>query len=155
MAQQLWLLRHAEAVPHGDGPDEARPLTDRGREQARAAGRALAALSLNFHAVFTSPRVRALDTARLACEALGVEPLEHAPLGGGFDADEALALLRAAGAEQRVLLVGHEPDFSRIVYALTGGSVDFKKGGVAGVRVDGTRSELIALLRPRELALIG
>jgi phosphohistidine phosphatase len=155
MAQQLWLLRHAEAVPHGDGPDEARPLTDRGREQARAAGRALAALSLNFQAVFTSPRLRALDTARLACEALGVEPLEHAPLGGGFDADEALALLGAAGTEQRVLLVGHEPDFSRIVHALNGGNVDFKKGGVAGVRVDGTHSELIALLRPRELALIG
>jgi phosphohistidine phosphatase len=155
MAQQLWLLRHGEAVPHDDGPDEARPLTDRGREQARAAGRALAALSLNFHAVFTSPRVRALETARLACEALGVEPLEHAPLGGGFDADEALALLGAPGEQQRVLLIGHEPDFSRIVHALTGGSVDFKKGGVAGLRVDGTRSELIALLRPRELALIG
>jgi phosphohistidine phosphatase len=152
MAQQRWFLRHGEAEPHGSGPDDERPLTERGREQARSAGRALAALDLTFQFVFTSPKVRARDTAALTCEALGVEPVVHAPLREGFDAGEAIALLRAAGEEHRVLVVGHEPDFSQTVHDLTGGRIDMKKGGVAGVRMTGpSGGELVALLRPREL----
>ncbi len=154
MSQQLWLLRHGEAEPHDAKPDDARELTDRGREQSRAAGRALVALDVAFEHAFTSPKVRAADTASLACEALGVEPAVHAPLRCGFDRDEALALLGAAGDDQRVLAVGHEPDFSQVVHDLTGARIDLKKGGVAAVRVEGTRAELVALLRPRELTRI-
>jgi phosphohistidine phosphatase len=90
----------------------------------------------------------------LACEPLGVEPTEHAPLGGGFSVDDALELVAAAGTDQRVLVVGHEPDFSQVVHDLTGARIDLKKGGIAGVRLDGTRGELIVLLRPRELVRI-
>ena len=151
MAAQLWLLRHGEAEPHDNASDEDRRLTDRGREQARVAGQALAALKVEVHLAFTSPKVRALDTAVLACEPLRIEPIEHVPLYAGFDATDALELMAAAGPEQRVLVVGHEPDFSQVVYDLTGGRVDFKKGGVAGIRLDGSRGELIVLLRPREI----
>jgi phosphohistidine phosphatase len=150
MAQQLWLLRHGEAVPHDAAPDFERELTDRGRDQARAAGRALRALEVEVHVCFTSPKVRSRETAELACEALGVEPVEEEVLAEGFDGAAALDLMRTAGADQRVLVVGHEPDFSQVVYDLTGGRVDFKKGGVAGIRLDGSRGELIVLLRPRE-----
>jgi phosphohistidine phosphatase len=151
MAQQLWLLRHGEAEPHDARPDSDRKLTERGRDQARAAGAALAALKVEIHLAFTSPKVRALETAELACAAVGVEPIEHEPLSEGFDADEALSLMAAAGADQRVLVVGHDPDFSQVVHDLTGARVDFKKGGIAGVRLDGSRGELVVLLRPREI----
>ena len=53
-----------------------------------------------------------------------------------------------------MLVVGHEPDFSQVVHDLTGGRVDFKKGGVAAIRLDAARAELIVLLRPRELESI-
>lgn len=153
MAAQLWLLRHGEAVPHdATGDDGDRPLTPRGSEQSRAAGRALAALELVFHAVYASPKLRALDTARLACEALDAgEPVVWEPLRSGFGAADTRELLLAGGDDQRVLVVGHEPDFSQVVADLTGARIDLKKGGVAAVR-DG---ELIALLRPRELERIG
>jgi phosphohistidine phosphatase len=154
MATQLWLLRHGEAEPHGARDDFDRHLTPRGEDQSRAAGAAMAALELTFHAVYTSPKVRARETARLACENMGPptpEPIEHAPLTEGFDAGDARELLLAAGDDARVLVVGHNPDFAQVVHDLTGGRVDFKKGGVAGIRVDGTRGELVALLRPREL----
>ena len=154
MAQQLWLLRHGEAEPHDARPDADRRLTDRGREQSRVAGRALAALKVHVHLCFTSPKVRAHDTAVLACEVLGIEPIDHAALFAGFDVADALELLAAAGPDQRLLVVGHEPDFSQVVYDLTGGRIDLKKGGIAAVRMDGTRGELIALLRPRELERI-
>jgi phosphohistidine phosphatase len=150
MAQQLWLLRHGEAVPHESGSDDERELTDRGRDQARAAGRALRALEVEVHLCFTSPKVRARQTADLACAELSVAPVDEDSLADGFDGRAALELMAAAGADQRVLVVGHEPDFSQVVYDLTGGRVDFKKGGVAGVRLDGSRGELIVLLRPRE-----
>jgi phosphohistidine phosphatase len=155
MAQQLWLLRHGEAVPHDDAPDDDRELTERGRNQSRAAGRALSALEVEVHLCFTSPKVRARQTAELACEALGVEPVDDDALSEDFDGRAALDLMRAAGPDQRVLAVGHEPDFSQVVYDLTGGRVDFKKGGVAGIRLDGSRGELIVLLRPRETDRIG
>jgi phosphohistidine phosphatase len=154
MAQQLWLLRHGEAEPHDARPDAERRLTDRGREQARVAGRALAALKIQVHLAFTSPKVRARDTAVLACEALGVEPIDHAALFAGFDVADALELLAAAGPDQRVLVVGHEPDFSQVVHDLTGARIDLKKGGIAAVRLDGTYGELIVLVRPRELERI-
>jgi phosphohistidine phosphatase len=151
MAQQLWFLRHGEAEPHDARPDFDRRLTERGEEQSRSAGRALAALGLSFQLVVTSPRVRALDTARLACEALGCEPIVDDRLGDGFDVDDALELAYAAGEAKRVLFVGHNPDFVEIVADLTGGTIDLKKGGVAAVRRHGRRGELIVLMRPREL----
>jgi phosphohistidine phosphatase len=151
MAQQLWLLRHGDAEPHGARHDADRKLSSKGEKQARVAGEALARLGLQFSAVLTSPRVRARDTARLAAKALSADPMVHQPLSAGFDVNEARALLAGYGDDARVLIVGHEPDFSQTVHDLTGGRIDLKKGGVAGVRVDGTRGELIDLLRPKEL----
>ena len=140
----LWLLRHGDAA---DGsPDAERPLTEKGERQSSAAGQALAALGVRMDACLTSPKVRAADTAKLACEPLGVEPrLEPKLAGGPFDA-EALA----DGVGDDVLLVGHDPDFSAAVHSLTGAQVRMKKGGLAGV----DRGELMVLLRPRDLKSI-
>jgi phosphohistidine phosphatase len=154
MAPQLWLLRHGEAVPHDSKPDADRELTPRGERQATTAGEALARLGVEFAACYTSPKVRARDTARLACQALNVEPIEAESLANGFDRDDALELLHAHDADDRVLVVGHEPSFSQVVFDFTGGRVDFKKGGVAAVRVERTGGELLVLVRPRELEAI-
>ncbi|MCW3010480.1 MAG: phosphohistidine phosphatase [Solirubrobacterales bacterium] len=155
MPRQLWFLRHGDAEPHGTRPDAERRLTPRGEEQSVLAGRALAALECSFAHVFASPRVRARDTARLACPPLGVEPVEHDPLARGFSRGDALELLLAVGPDEALLVVGHEPDFSQVVHDLTGARVDFKKGGVVAVRMEGTvGGELVVALRPRELARI-
>ena len=140
----LWFLRHGHAA---DGsPDAERPLTEKGEQQSRAAGLALKALGVELAACLTSPRVRAAETARLACDELGVEPqLEPKLAGGPFDA-EALA----AGLGEHVMLVGHDPDFSMAVHTLTGAQVRMKKGGLAGIE----KGELMVLLRPAELAAI-
>lgn len=140
----IYLLRHGDAEA-SDGDDAARRLTAKGERQAHAAGAALAALGATIDACLASPKARAIETARLACEPLGLEPEPAAELrGGGFD---ALALTAGRGD---VLLVGHEPDFSAEVGRLTGANVKLKKGGLAVV--DG--STLLALLRPKELAAI-
>jgi phosphohistidine phosphatase len=140
----LWLLRHGDAA---DGsPDAERPLTEKGERQARAAGRALKRLGVEIDACLTSPKVRAADTAKLACEPHGIDPQQEPKLAGGpFDA-EALA----AGLGDNVLLVGHDPDLSMAVHALTGAQVRMKKGGLAGIE----KGELMVLLRPGELSAL-
>ena len=154
MAAQLWLLRHGEAVPHDSKPDADRELTARGERQAIAAGEALARLGVEFAGCFTSPKVRARDTARLACRSLNVEPEEVDVLADGFDAGDARDLLVGFDDDARVLAVGHNPSFEQVVHDLTGGRVDFKKGGVVAIRMDRTASELVVALRPRELETI-
>lgn len=140
----IYLLRHGDAED-GDGDDAARRLTAKGESQARAAGQALAALGANIDTCLASPRVRAAETARLACEALGIEPEIATELrGGSFD---PLALATGRGD---VLLVGHEPDFSTAAAQLTGARLKMRKGGLA--IVDGRT--LMALLRPADLAAI-
>jgi phosphohistidine phosphatase len=138
----IWLLRHGDAEQ--GSPDEQRKLTKKGEKQARAAGAALAALGVEPAACISSPRVRAADTAKLACERLKAEvELEDTLSGGPFDPQEL-----AAGRDGDVILVGHEPDFSNAVQKLTGARVKLKKGGVAAVE-DG---ELHLLLRPKDLS---
>jgi len=151
MPVQLWLLRHGEAVPHGSKPDADRELTGRGERQAIAAGEALARLGVEFAACYTSPKIRARDTARLACRALNVEPEETELLADGFDRHAAMELLLPHEEDARVLAVGHEPSFSQVVWDLSGARVDFKKGGVAALQMERSAGELIVLLRPREL----
>jgi phosphohistidine phosphatase len=158
MARQLWLLRHADAEPHGTREDSKRRLTARGESQARVAGVALTRLQASFEAILISPKVRARQTAELAAEGWSEEQRElltvYPPLAGGFDGADALDALSGLSAEGRLLAVGHEPDLSQVITELTGARADLKKGGLAIVRLEGTRGELTVLMRPRELALI-
>jgi len=142
----IWLLRHADAEDAHGRPDAERPLTEKGRTQARAVGSALKALGVPLEACLASPRVRARDTALLACEPLGLEVrLAPALAGGRFDPDQL-----AAGLGADVLLVGHNPDVAQAVYDCTGARVRMKKGALAGID-DG---ELHVFLRPAELQAI-
>ncbi|MFL5841012.1 MAG: SixA phosphatase family protein [Thermoleophilaceae bacterium] len=139
----IWFLRHGDA--EDTEPDFDRHLTDKGRRQSRSAGLALAALGVQIEVCLSSPKVRARETAELACEALGVEVTPDERLAGGrFDPLDLTAGLDDA------LLVGHEPDFSDAVGQLTGGRVDMKKGGLAAVE----ERELVLLLRPKETKTI-
>ena len=135
----IWFLRHGDA--EDSTPDFERRLTEKGERQAADAGAALAALGVELDLCLASPRVRARDTARIACDPFSVEPtIEDRLAGGWFDPLEL-----AAGLDE-VLLVGHEPDFSNAVEELTGARIDMKKGGLAGVEGRALR----VLLRPKE-----
>jgi phosphohistidine phosphatase len=139
----LWMLRHAEAA---DGhPDDERPLTERGVRQATDAGLALARLGVQLDACLSSPKLRAAQTAELACEPLGLPvTIEPALSGEPFDVH---ALVAGLG---EVLLVGHDPSFTLTLHDLTGAQARMRKGGLAAI----AKGELVALLRPSELAAI-
>jgi phosphohistidine phosphatase len=115
-------------------------------------------MGARFELVLFSPKVRAAQTAALSAEGWSDRArslmAEHGPLASGFDARQSLEAAAGTGEHGRLLLIGHEPDLSRIVGEITGGRIDMKKGGVAAVRLEGGGGELVAVLRPRELALI-
>lgn len=112
---RLYLIRHAKAAP--GHPDELRPLTPEGREQARLLAERIAAE--RPEAVVTSPLLRALETAEVLARACGLEAEADERLAPGANSADARAA--AAGRGERVVLVGHQPDLGRIAAALTGG----------------------------------
>jgi phosphohistidine phosphatase len=139
----LWLLRHAEAAE--GRPDEARPLTPRGIEQARIAGLALARLGVTMDNCLSSPKRRAIETAELACKPLGIEVITEVALAGSMYDPERLS----AGLGETVL-VGHNPSISNVLRDMTGARAHLRKGGIAAVQ----RGELILLMTPTELAAV-
>ena len=129
---RLYLVRHAEAGP-GE-PDELRPLTAQGREQARALGERLRAEDARPDTVLTSPLLRARETGSELARALdaATEPDDRLAPGAGLDD------VRAAveGRGEQVVVVGHQPDCSEIAEALTGRAVAFPPAGLAVLELD-------------------
>ena len=106
------IVRHAKAAP--GNPDELRPLTPEGREQARALGEQLRPLAPD--AVVSSPLLRARETA----SALGLgEPEIDERLAPGATPEDVRAAAEDRG--ETVVVVGHQPDCGRAVAALAGG----------------------------------
>ena len=141
----IWILRHGDAEDGAGKPDAERELTEKGKRQSRDAGRAMKVLGVNLDVCLSSPRVRARDTAELACKGLGVKvELEDALSGGDFDP------LELAAGRGEVMLVGHEPDCSQAVALVTGSRVKMKKGGLAAI----DDHLLHGLYRPKDLKAI-
>lgn len=122
---RLFLVRHAEAAP-GE-PDDLRRLTAAGRDAARALGERLAAQEPT--AVVSSPLLRARETADLIARACKLAATADEGLGPGA----TIETLReaATGKGETVVAVGHQPDCSEIVFALTEQDVSFPPAGVA------------------------
>lgn len=128
---ELLIVRHAEAAA-GD-PDELRPLTPAGREQARSLGVRLREEGVRRGAILTSPLLRARETGKFIGRELGVEPEADERLSPGADAAGVTEAARERTGP--VVVVAHQPDCSRIAAALTGGpEPDFPPAGVVTVR---------------------
>ena len=123
---RVYLVRHAEAAP--GKPDELRRLTPSGQEQARALGEQLRAEGVTPDTILSSPLLRARETA----DALGFgrsEPDDR--LAPGATADDVRAAV--AGRGETVVVVGHQPDCSEIVLALTDEERSFAPAAYAAV----------------------
>jgi len=151
----LILLRHGKAEdlnPMGDG---ARALVEKGRDQARRAALILKRAKLLPEIVLTSPLVRARQTADEFCETAGIPgAVIQGWLACGMDPQQALRELSSFGEFKQILLVGHEPDFSRLiewVVGASGGSVEMKKGAIACLQVTppARHGTLVFLIPPK------
>jgi phosphohistidine phosphatase SixA len=121
---RLIVVRHAHAAP-GD-PDELRPLSARGHEEARVLAERLAAEHRPV-LVVSSPLLRARETAAPIARAAGAQLRIDERLSPGAAAEDVVAV--AGGADGPVVVVGHQPDCSLLVEALAGIEVDFPPAG--------------------------
>ena len=134
---ELHFIRHADAgdPETWEGPDEARPLSPKGEKQADRLGRFLAGVGFKPDAIITSPKIRAAKTAEIVAERLGLPFSFDTRIANDFGLEELERMLREAGDPARVVIVGHDPDFSELVATLSGApEVPMRKG--AHVRID-------------------
>jgi phosphohistidine phosphatase len=115
----LLLLRHADANTEA-ATDDARKLSDKGEGQAKKVARFLKDHECKPDLILTSPVRRALETAEIVSEHLSAELIAAPWAACGMDSETATEELRAYTKFDRVMLVGHEPDFSRLAAHLLG-----------------------------------
>ena len=161
----LYLLRHAEAVPReGSIPDSERPLTPDGVRTMKESALGMRALKMKVSLVLSSPLVRARQTAEIAAAALGVKHKIAFTNNLAPDADPEAMIAELAGKYascKDLLLVGHEPYLGQLASVLLTGSADlpvlFKKGGLMALKLDSAPCKGGATLKwfltPRQMGL--
>jgi len=141
MTVRVYLMRHGDA---GDkhlwqGSDAERPLSELGIERTRAAAEHFARTQFRPSKMMTSPLARALQTADIVAEVLGVQECVEVDerLAPGFDIRAFRRILKENAGEERLLLIGHEPSLSAVIEeVMGGGAIILKKGGVARLDID-------------------
>jgi phosphohistidine phosphatase len=147
----IYFLRHGEADwPDWKKSDDERPLTEKGRKEMHEVGAFLANLSVKPDVVLTSPLPRASQTAEIAARYIDAKCTDDKLLAPGFGRSELKKLLTKRGSES-VMLVGHEPDFSKTICKLTGARIKLAKAGIALVEIDADLScgKLLWLFPPK------
>jgi phosphohistidine phosphatase len=148
----VWIVRHAVAADRDEfsGPDEERPLTEKGRKRFRTFCRTLTEQVEAPNLIVTSPLVRAVETAEILAREFGVKlrQVERSDLlCPGAPADELLTFLASHNA-RTVAAVGHEPGVSRLLArCMGGGEAAFGKGFVAAVEFEGPPAPAAGRLR--------
>ena len=147
---KLCLLRHGKADwPNWDQPDDERPLTKEGKKEVGSIAKFLAQLEIE-PSIFSSPLPRASQTAEIAAKYLKkkvrIEPL----LRPGFSAKQLEKMLKTFSGKS-LMIVGHEPDFTRTIFQLTGARTKMSKAGVAYIDLDisSMKGELRWLVPPK------
>jgi phosphohistidine phosphatase len=150
---EIYILRHGIAEdPQAGQPDSERPLTADGRKKLRNVLRAAASAGVAPALILSSPYKRALQTAQMAVEILDYrgEVLRTRALEPSAAPKGVWDEVRDHKDEPRILLVGHEPLFSRLTAYLLGSpnlQVDFKKGAMVCIELERFPAEPHGVLR--------
>ena len=142
----LYLVRHAEAIERsGTMPDAVRYLTPNGRLVFRKVARRVRQEGAAPDVVFSSPLVRAVQTAEILAERLDhTGPVVVArQLSPGFDRGKLDSLLAEAGNPREAAFVGHEPDLGELAASLlsVAGNLPLRKGAVMALEFEGKRAK--------------
>jgi phosphohistidine phosphatase len=152
---RILVMRHgpAEALGLGHEGDAARRLTPLGRERTEQACAVLSQVLPEFGRVYTSPFLRARETADMLAAALSLAAPQATPLlAPGFDR-HALARMLAEGDGRPVAIVGHEPDLSAFVAWLSGARVVMDKGTACLLELAEPGTAQIHAVYPQEALL--
>ncbi len=159
---KVYFLRHATASDEAR-TDEERELTREGKREAHVLGAALVRMGAKPIHIFSSPLVRAWQTARMVAKVMQfsskVEELSE--LKNETSTSALLRVLRSCDQDQEIFLVGHAPSLPQHMAALVGAKrfngFALGKGGAACVEWPASRlgeGQLIWLMRQKQLRLV-
>jgi phosphohistidine phosphatase len=124
----LFLVRHAKSSRDDPSlPDRDRPLNDRGKQDAPKMGKRLARRDVRPDLLLSSPALRALTTAQLIAEEIGYKRQDVVADDRLYasSADDLLAVIRALDDKlDRVMLFGHNPEFTDLAHRLSSDIID-------------------------------
>ena len=146
----LVLLRHGIAEdPTPDKNDLDRELTSKGRRRMEAIAAGLARVFPEAEAIYSSPAVRAIQTAQPVAKEYRLKIKKSDELAPGQSSRKLVDEVSAGFA----IFIGHEPTLSALMKDLTGtqGQIELKKGGCYGIAFDGQSARLEWMLSPRVL----
>lgn len=149
---ELYLVRHAIAADRGgEWPDDnKRPLTERGISRFKDGVKGLRRLDVALDEIFTSPLLRAKQTAELLAAGLeGKPPIKVLDaLAPGHPPAAVMTQLARVARRRRIALVGHEPDLGELAAHLIGAgrALPFKKGGICRIDLGSLTSKRAASL---------
>jgi phosphohistidine phosphatase len=151
---KLYFLRHGKADwPNWKKPDDERPLTKKGKKETREMAKFLGKFDVAPKLILSSPLPRAWETAEITAKCLDVKLKEEPALKPGFGIREVAAILKRV-KDDDLMIVGHEPDFSATIAALTGARIDLAKGGAACVELESASNGRLVWLMPAKVAKI-
>ena len=145
---EIIFMRHGKAEELAIGiSDDKRKLTVKGRKKTEAAARGLAYGLRENDAVqiWSSPLVRARQTAEILSECMGGIPVKIHPAIAAGDLDILAGDWQITEKENErtiVIIVGHEPYLSMWTERLTGNALQFKKAGAACLKLSGGEGRL-------------
>jgi phosphohistidine phosphatase len=149
---KLYFVRHGKASQNAP-TDEQRPLTEDGIESVKHIAVALKKSGCQPTIIYTSPRVRALQTATIIADEFGMKAQINDACNFDFDAKAVVELCKEFSENDEVMFVGHNPSMSEVVQHVTGAMVELSTGGIACVtefNPPSTRNAMLKwLLTPR------
>jgi len=148
---KLYFVRHGEAEDLAP-TDHSRELTERGKERVGKSAQVLKRLGIAPTVIYSSPRIRAKQTAEIIADALGMEITITDDVNFGFNVSNVKPLIKKLETRDEIMFVGHNPDMSQIVHKMAGASLSMKKGGLARIDVvnhKSQRGDLVWLIAPK------
>jgi phosphohistidine phosphatase len=155
---RLYFVRHGKAEA-GSGNDHDRQLTPAGAARLETEARVIQKLGIRPQVIYSSPRVRALQTAQIIAQVLDAPVEVRDEVNFDFNLSAVAALTADLSPEAEVMFVGHNPSMAQVVQGITGANVVLKTGSVARVDIDlpgrDLRGQLVWLLAPKVFDLLG
>ncbi|GAB1422038.1 hypothetical protein MASR2M15_22450 [Anaerolineales bacterium] len=149
-------MRHGDATDL-TGQDHDRQLTEQGITKTTRAAQVLKGFDIHFHAIYSSPRLRAQQTAAIIAEVMDAKVILREEVNFGFSLQKVELLIESAPENANILFVGHNPSISDVIHRLTGANINMRKGALARVdllRPGLLRGELVYLITPKAFKVL-
>lgn len=139
MSNRIVAIRHAQAKSEGYPNDKLHPLSEEGKQVQLKVANRLKEEGIFPDKIWSSPLLRAKQSAEIISEAFSVNVEEKDALGNKFNSKELLQYFTPMPENTTIFLIGHAPSLGEFVNELVGKNIlpeGIKKSGVVIIDFD-------------------